>query len=117
SIFLVICDLYMPIMNGYSLFTNYLDFFSKNPKLADYKAKFVLLTASTNPNDLSTAEKIGFSHVFNKPIGQAFLNTVQDICDENRKLFLNPDMRDSEEESCFKIQIPSINMDEDHTPV
>jgi CheY-like chemotaxis protein len=86
SIFLVISDLYMPAMNGFDLYANYIDFVSKNPRLIEQKAKFMMISSSSNQDDYKKAKKIGFLDVFRKPLDSNFVMTIDTYLRESHTL-------------------------------
>jgi CheY-like chemotaxis protein len=70
----VICDLYLPDMDGVAIYQTC-------QKMARYKRQnsqppFILLTSSTNPKELQRAENAGFTAVFSKPFNSAAVSEI-----------------------------------------
>ena len=61
---LILCDLQMPVMNGYE----FIEAFALMDLPDKSAITIVVLTSSADPNDLARAKELGIKYYFNKPL-------------------------------------------------
>ena len=61
---LILVDLKMPVMDGFE----FVDAFLKLPQQVQAQSKVVVLTTSSNPNDIQRICSLGITDYYNKPL-------------------------------------------------
>lgn len=69
---LILLDLNMPVFDGFE----FLEAFKKLPSDKTGKVQIVVLTSSSNPNDLQRVKELGVNQILNKPLN---LEKIQSI--------------------------------------
>jgi CheY-like chemotaxis protein len=78
----VICDLYLPDMNGTQVFEQCRQL--KRYKKQNSLPPFILLTSSNNPQDLQKAEGAGFTATFTKPFNATAMGEILASIDDGQ---------------------------------
>jgi CheY-like chemotaxis protein len=68
----ILLDLEMPVMNGFE----FLEAFRKLPIPNKESIKIIIVTSSSDPNDMRKAKTMGISHYLTKPISEEKLMTI-----------------------------------------
>lgn len=80
----VITDLFLTDLDGFSLFQTAQAMPQYHGEERIELPLFVLMTASRDPEDLQKADRLGFSHMMNKPIHQKQLLSIMQSIEEER---------------------------------
>ena len=71
----ILLDINMPVMDGFQ----FLEEFSRLKVPGNENIKIVILTSSSNPMDVASAEKFKISGYINKPLSKEKLQAVLDV--------------------------------------